>query len=388
MAATSRWRATGTSTASRGQIGLRPPDSGSPRALLGIDRDRFAGRPARSALTASLRCVADLEAIEHELAAARERDDNHARVRLIPEAIALPEARPHRAEYLDELAYAYEQLGRFDEAIDAMRQAVAAGFDGTLDDHPSAQALIADLLLRAGRTEEAKDAWLEAEREDPRNPWLYQAAGSAYAGAGAQAEALTWQTKGLELTLAAEQDADMTWILADERAAALDALGRPPDDLQLRAEELLEREEQEEQARIEAFHRERAAARAVPPQRAFVGVAWFPAEEYERALRTWPSFAEDYEHGPYAAYCARLELLLRDLKGQGAARLALTPIEIDSYLSWCTEHDRDPEESDSRAAYATELLEDGLAHPWPPGRNQPCWCGGGKKYKKCCQRAA
>ena len=21
---------------------------------------------------------------------------------------------------------------------------------------------------------------------------------------------------------------------------------------------------------------------------------------------------------------------------------------------------------------------------WPPGRNQPCWCGSGRKYKKCC----
>ncbi|GIH26407.1 hypothetical protein Aph01nite_47170 [Acrocarpospora phusangensis] len=21
---------------------------------------------------------------------------------------------------------------------------------------------------------------------------------------------------------------------------------------------------------------------------------------------------------------------------------------------------------------------------WPPGRNEPCWCGGGRKYKKCC----
>lgn len=346
------------------------------------------GSAPAPALAVSLRSVADFEAIERELAAARERDDNHARVRLIGEAIALPEAQPHRAEYLDELAYAYEQLGRFDEAIDAMRQALAAGFDGTLDDHPSAQALIADLLLRAGRTREAEEAWFEAEREDPGHPWLYQAAGSAYAEAGAHAEALTWQTKGLELALAAEKDADMTWMLANERAAALDALGRLPDDLQLRADELLEREEQEEQARIEAFHRDRRMARAVPPHRASLGLAWFPADEYERAQQTWPSFAEDYEHGPYAAYCARLELLLRDLKAQGAARLALTPIEIDSYLSWCTEDDRDPEQSDTRANYATELLERGHAHPWPPRRNQPCWCGSEKKYKKCCLRAA
>ena len=331
--------------------------------------------------------MAELEAIERELIIARERDDNHARVRLIPRAIALPESQPHRAEYLDELAYAYQQLDRFEEAIDAMRQAVAAGWDGELDDHPSARAMIADLLLRAGRTREADQAWLAAEREDPDDPWLYQVAGSAYADVGLHAKALPWQTKGLELALAAAHDGDMIWMLTTERAETLDALSDGPDELQLRAEELVERQEQEEQERVDAFYRDRATPQPIPPHRASVGLAWFPPDQYPRALDTWPTFAEDYEHGPYAAYCARLELLLRDLKAQGVARLALTPITIDTYLDWCTQHDRDPEESDNRASYATELLERGITQPWPPARNEPCWCGSQRKYKKCCLRA-
>jgi len=138
--------------------------------------------------------VADLQAIERELSVARKRDDNDARARLIPRALLVPEAQPHRAEYLEELAYAYQQLGRFDDAVEAMRQAVAAGWDGELDEHPSATALIADLLLRAGRTAQAEDAWLAAQREDPRNPWLYQAAGSAYMDAELHSQALPWQT--------------------------------------------------------------------------------------------------------------------------------------------------------------------------------------------------
>ncbi|MCA1701723.1 MAG: SEC-C domain-containing protein, partial [Actinobacteria bacterium] len=327
--------------------------------------------------------MADLETIERELAVARKRDDNHTRVRLIPRAIALPEAQPHRAEYLDELAYAYQQLGRFDKALDAMRQAVAAGWEGELDDHPSAQALIADLLLRAGRIDEADDAWLEAERESPRDPWLYQTAGCAYAEVGLHAKALPWQTKGLELALAAGNDGDMIWILTDERAETLDVLGDAPDDLQLRAEGLVERQEQQEQARIEAFHSDQATTQPLTPHGAFIGLAWFPPSEYARALQTWPSFADDYQHGPYAAYCARLELLLRNLKVQGVARLALTPIAIDDYVSWCTENDRDPEQSDSRASYATDLLERGdTVKPWPPQRNEPCWCDSERKYKK------
>lgn len=29
-------------------------------------------------------------------------------------------------------------------------------------------------------------------------------------------------------------------------------------------------------------------------------------------------------------------------------------------------------------------LPDGRRVPWPPSRNQPCWCGSGVKYKRCC----
>ncbi len=331
--------------------------------------------------------MADLEAIERELSAVRKRDDNHARVRLIRQAIALPEAQPHRGEYLDELAYANQQLGRFDDAVDAMRQAVAAGWDGELDDHPSAQALIADLLLRAGRGQEADDAWQLARHEDPNDLWVYQSAGSTYADVGLHAKALPWQTKGLELALARPEDGDMIWTLTNERAETLDVLGDPPDELQQRAEEIVDRQEQQEQASIEAFYRDRDTVQPVAPHRASVGLAWFPASEYTRALKTWPSFAEDYEHGPYEAYCARLELLLRDLKAHGVARLALTPITIDDYLAWCAEHDRDPEDSENRASYATELLEHDITQSWPPERNQPCWCGTERKYKKCCLRA-
>lgn len=345
---------------------------------------------------ASIARVADLEAIERELDIARKREDNDARVRLITRAISLPEATPHLADYLDELAYAYQQLGRFDDAVDTMRQAVAAGWDGDLDEHPSASALIADLLLRAGRTEEADDAWLAAEREDPLDPWLYQSAGCAYMDTELHDKALPWQTTGLELALDAvsddegegEGEGDMVWLITGDRAETLEVLGHAPDELQLRAEALVERLAEEEQARIEQFEREHGLPAPVPPHLAAVGLAWFPAGEYQRAMQMWSSFAEDYEHGPYESYCARLELLLRTLTSQGVARLALVPIAIADYLSWCAEHDADPEASASRARYATELLEHGTAHPWPPDRNRPCWCGSQRKYKKCCLRAA
>lgn len=241
--------------------------------------------------------------------------------------------------------------------------------------------------MRAGRDEEADEAWAQAEREDPRNPWVISAAGDAYTRVGLYRKALPWQTKGLELTLAAgEQEGELAWYLTGERGETMDVLGLEPDDLQLRAEELIERQEQDREAELE-FLRKWNQPKTVAPEQAYIGLAWFPPDQYPRALQTWPSFAEDYEHGPYAAYCARLELLLRDLRSQGVRRLALTPITIDDYLAWCANHDRDPEQSDTRASYATTLVEHDVVHAWPPERNEPCWCGSERKYKKCCLRA-
>lgn len=330
----------------------------------------------------------DLQRINRELDAARERDDHRGQVRLITAALALPESQPDRAGYLDELAYAYEKLGRFEEAIDAMRQAVAAGFDGELDDHPSAQALIADLLLRASRDQEADQAWAQAEREDPHNPWVHSAASDAYRSVGLYRKALPWQTKGLELALAAgDEEGELAWYLTGERGETMAILSLQPDELQLRAEELIEQQEQQDREYEQEFLRRFNQPHTIAPQQAYIGAAWFPTDQYPRALQTWPSFAEDYQHGPYQAYCARLELMLRDLKAQGVKRLALTPITIDDYLTWCAEHDRDPEQSDTRASYSTTLLGRDIVKPWPPERNNPCWCGSERKYKKCCLRA-
>ena len=36
------------------------------------------------------------------------------------------------------------------------------------------------------------------------------------------------------------------------------------------------------------------------------------------------------------------------------------------------------------AGFQHEKLSDGRRVEWPPPRNQPCWCGSGIKYKKCC----
>lgn len=330
--------------------------------------------------------IDELARVEAELDQARDRDDNEARVRLVPRLIELGGAEEDLATHWDELAYAHEQLGHFDQAAEALRRAIDAGFDNRIEDHPSAEALIADLLLRAGRMEEAERAWEEAERKHPSDPELGWVAGNAYAEVGLHEQALRWQTRGLEL--AVEEDgelSELSWSLTDDRAESLARLGRRPDGLQLRASRRIARFERAEQRRDTAAKR---WLRSGPKSRqAQLAVAWFPADQYERALEIWPRFADDYERGSYASYCARLELMMRDLRAEGATRLAPTPIEIDDYIRWCGAQGLDPEDSNSRAGYAGDRTGEDLAPLWPPGRNQPCWCGSGRKYKKCCLRA-
>jgi len=202
--------------------------------------------------------------MEQALDLPRERDDCVARAHLIPQALALPAAEPFRGEYLDELAYAYKQLGRFDEAVDAMRKALDAGWDGELDDHPSARALVADLLLRAGPAEESERAWRGAELERPRDPRVHRAAGNAYANVGLHEQAFQWRTRGLELALelADPDEGELLWLLAEERATGLGE----PDQLQQRAEETIWEADREDRERAERFLRGRHAAEPAAPQ--------------------------------------------------------------------------------------------------------------------------
>ena len=57
---------------------------------------------------------------------------------------------------------------------------------------------------------------------------------------------------------------------------------------------------------------------------------------------------------------------------------------VEEYAEFADREGNDPAESATRAAYGAHLGYLERTRPWPPGRNEPCWCGSGKKYKKCC----
>lgn len=66
-------------------------------------------------------------------------------------------------DLLDELASTYCHLGRFDDALTAMREAIDAGAGG----QPDVRCRIAEILMRAGRVDEAEPIWLQVRAETP-----------------------------------------------------------------------------------------------------------------------------------------------------------------------------------------------------------------------------
>jgi len=114
-----------------------------------------------------------------------------------------------------------------------------------------------------------------------------------------------------------------------------------------------------------------------------VSLAWFPAGQFEHAIVRWPRLAEEWGDIAHRDYCHRLDGHMKWMRRHGVRVHAVSPIVVDDYIAWCRERDEDPD--NARALYATERFADGHAIAWPTGRNEHCWCGSGRKYKKCCE---
>jgi len=123
-----------------------------------------------------------------------------------------------------------------------------------------------------------------------------------------------------------------------------------------------------------------------------VALAWLPAGDYEQAVQLWPDLAESDRvrgpHGPvpHRQYCRTLQQILIEYAEAGIPALTIALVRVSPFTAWCAERDQQPDSAEARAEYAAHLAAS--ADPdliaWPPSRNQSCWCGSGRKYKKCC----
>lgn len=320
-------------------------------------------------------------------------------------------------EILDEIHQLLRRAARYDEAIEAKRQAIAAGYRS----QPYAEADIAECLLKADRRDEADRLYAELRERDPEDVWLNNSAAYAYGGVDDR-EALRWSLDGIELAIAMGDHDQVTWQLVECAEHSWSALGEPVDQAVL--------------DRVEAFHRSwtrppwknpfpdlqphpehpcsycgwdpeilrrssgfgdatRAVAsetRAMPNPPAKrgsdrslpVAIAWFPAAEWEEAIRRWPGLLDELpvEHLAYSHEIeARAKRLAKHIPGRAAH---ISPLTVDGLVEHAPDCGDDPGSAEARSSLAAEQLRVGDAIGWPPGRNERCWCGSGKKYKQCC----
>jgi hypothetical protein len=69
---------------------------------------------------------------------------------------------------------------------------------------------------------------------------------------------------------------------------------------------------------------------------------------------------------------------------QGMGDLGVVNGSVAGLVAFAEQEGGDPTDADILDDYA-DALGDGAMTPWPPGRNDACWCGSGSKYKKCCR---
>ncbi|GAA4735713.1 SEC-C domain-containing protein [Actinomycetospora chibensis] len=299
---------------------------------------------------ASLLTADDLDGIGADAQAAR--DPRPYAVELVDAVEGGRLADPEDAGYaLSLAAEARELAGDHEEALALSARAATTG-EGTVD-ATWLQAIHAERLLRLGREDEGMTA-LAALR-----PLLHRDVDAV----GPVVEALTetgraelaeqWVTAAM---LTAMEREDRTTDGSDEQlevAALVDelvrtrrdvraGLGRVPDEYDTLADDL----------------------DAAPD------LVFFPEAAFTQLLAAQPETADEFGRD-WDAHRAIVEgeLQAADAEGEVLEVEVATPELLAAMLS------------DDDAATAPEA---GPRLPWPPGRNDPCWCGSRAKYKKCC----
>lgn len=330
-------------------------------------------------------------------------------------------------EILDEIHRAYREAGRYDDAIAAKREAIAAGYRSA----PDPEADIAECLLDAGRIEEADVLFATLRERDPEDVWLYNSAAYSYASIDV-ATSLRWALDGIEVAFATGDPDQVVMQLLEMAEDAWKELGEPIDQqLVARVERfcdewtrpplrrswgdlppledrpcahcgyqpgvspmewderarrdgrrLVEAQAPDALARLDAGFGQEPATRLSGPVELAIG--WFPADQWTFACERWPDLRDELptDHLAYShATEARVKRIARHAAGH---RLHVAAMTVDGLQAHAEESGHDPGSGEARSSYAATLLRAGDAVVWPPGRNEPCWCGSARKYKKCC----
>lgn len=284
------------------------------------------------------------------------------------------------ASMLEDLGLSLAHAGRYDESIVAFERALELGWNVV----PDGRCEIARVLLLAGRHAEADALWSELRDADRDGVWTMNAGGFAYSEAGRDEEAVEWLAAGLRLAMDRDDPERVVDQMSDARRASLRRLGRELDRLEREVEAFRARAAAREQERMSEF---RAVAKqaGITVRGQLTTIAWLTETDYDIARDRWPGWVDGLNHDEqFDQRRARMEWRLRERRADGDGPFVVVTIDLDRYAAWCEELGHEPANRRSRATFVQREREQRAGRRWPPGRNEPCWCGSARKYKRCC----
>jgi uncharacterized protein YecA (UPF0149 family) len=109
-------------------------------------------------------------------------------------------------------------------------------------------------------------------------------------------------------------------------------------------------------------------------------LAWFPKDEWARAIELWPALL-DTMPADHADYSRKVESHLKASAAGEQGSPDVAPLNVDDLVA---EYGDEGGDARFRGTMGANVARSGGAIPWPPTRNDACWCQSGRKYKVCC----
>lgn len=304
---------------------------------------------------------------------------NEALARLLEDrAHALAPGAPRRAAWLCHAGERWEMEGDFVRAKVCYEEALQDGGETFLDPRADlANALLE--LQEPARANELIDEMRRDAKGGAVDEFTHERVGEILEMHGRLEEALRWFDSGLAHAHPDDPEAvDLGCLNGHYRVRR--ALGLPHDRQDLVCEE----HRRDYGADVEDEKRLLNAGEGEGTSAPMTVLYWLE-NEFARLLDRWPGLRDVYG-SDHSEHRLRVEQRLRELAG-GADRVGTLAVglgDFEEYVLFAEGRDETAADSSTRAAYAAHLAYLGRVVPWPPGRDDPCWCGAGHTYQRHC----
>jgi hypothetical protein len=273
-----------------------------------------------------------------------------------------PDIHPNRSSSPLVAAREHARNGERDQAIAIWQGLIAGGGECRSD----ATADYADYLVRQQHDDVESNAIQEVLSKSGSSVLTRLWAGSALERRGQLVDALIWYSQAIG-HLTVEEIGASRWatLMASGRRRVKWALGLELDNID-KIGEIGDAEATDDY--FDLLDALRAPVIIGGRVRVWSRAQFAEAREF-RPLRITP--------GSVAAYYREVEEVLREYDEHVTVELMTFQNFMDRVMACRADSGDDLSADDSNPGETVEVQ-------WPPGRNQPCWCGSEKKYKRCC----